>query len=53
MIDKLYKILQIFSMPTEVRKVFAMCIIVIVVLGSIGYATQKYEDYLDRKDNEK
>lgn len=53
MIDKLYQILQIFSMPTEVRKVFAMCIVAILVFGVIGYATQKYEDYLNRKDYEK
>lgn len=53
MIEKLYEILQIFSMPVEVRKVFAMCIVAILVFGGIGYATQKYEDYLDRKDNEK
>lgn len=53
MIDKLYQILQIFSMPIEVRRVFAMCIVAILVFGGIGYATQKYEDYLNRKDNEK
>lgn len=53
MIDKLYEILQIFSMPTEVRKVFAMCVVAILVFGGIGYSAQKYEDYLNRKDNEK
>ena len=53
MIDKLYEILQIFSMPVEVRRVFAMCVVAILVFGGIGYAVQKYEDYLNRKDNEK
>lgn len=53
MIDKLYQILQIFSMPVEVRKVFAMCIVAILVFGGIGCAAQKYEEYLNRKDNEK
>lgn len=53
MIEKLYEILQIFSMPMEVRRVFAMCVIAILIFGVIGYATQKYEEYLNRKENEK
>lgn len=53
MIDKLYEILQVFSMPTEVRRVLAMCIVAILVFGGIGCAAQKYEEYLNRKENKK
>lgn len=53
MIDKLYEILRIFSMPMEVRRVFAMCVVAILVFGGIGYAAQKYEDYLNRKESKK